>query len=231
MKRSALTLRGLVHEPSGSILAAATTSLPGGHRRRPQLGLPLLLAARRRADRVGAGLAGFAAARRRPTSTGCTGCSRRCPAPSGCTRCTRSTAAALPPEAVIDRCPATPGRGRCASATRRTRRCSSTCSARSSSSSRDLAHARERRASPSRRDPARPRLGTGVCDGAGGQRRWHEPDHGIWEIRDNPRHHVYSKVMGWLTVDRALDARGRSSAVTAAAGVGGCCGRRSPTRC
>jgi trehalose 6-phosphate phosphatase len=36
------------------------------------------------------------------------------------------------------------------------------------------------------------------------RRRWHEPDHGIWEIRDNPRHHVYSKVMCWLTVDRAL---------------------------
>jgi len=36
------------------------------------------------------------------------------------------------------------------------------------------------------------------------ERRWFEPDHGIWEIRDNPRHHVYSKVMGWLTVDRAL---------------------------
>lgn len=27
------------------------------------------------------------------------------------------------------------------------------------------------------------------------ERRWFEPDHGIWEIRDNPRHHVYSKVM------------------------------------
>ncbi|MGH3916312.1 MAG: trehalose-phosphatase [Pseudonocardiaceae bacterium] len=35
-------------------------------------------------------------------------------------------------------------------------------------------------------------------------RRWHEPDHGIWEIRGAPRHHVYSKVMCWLTVDRAL---------------------------
>ena len=34
--------------------------------------------------------------------------------------------------------------------------------------------------------------------------RWHEPDHGIWEIRDAPRHHVYSKVMCWVTVDRAL---------------------------
>jgi trehalose-phosphatase len=37
-------------------------------------------------------------------------------------------------------------------------------------------------------------------------RRWHESDHGIWEARIPPRHHVYSKVMGWLTVDRALRA-------------------------
>ena len=34
--------------------------------------------------------------------------------------------------------------------------------------------------------------------------RWQEPDHGIWEIRAAPRHHVYSKVMCWVTVDRAL---------------------------
>ncbi|WP_179951605.1 trehalose-phosphatase [Halopolyspora algeriensis] len=35
-------------------------------------------------------------------------------------------------------------------------------------------------------------------------RRWFEPDHGIWEERDVPRHHVYSKVMCWVTLDRAL---------------------------
>jgi trehalose 6-phosphate phosphatase len=35
-------------------------------------------------------------------------------------------------------------------------------------------------------------------------RRWHEPDHGIWEERHRPRHHVYSKVMCWLTIDRAV---------------------------
>ena len=34
--------------------------------------------------------------------------------------------------------------------------------------------------------------------------RWSEADHGIWEIRSAPRHHVYSKVMCWLTVDRAI---------------------------
>jgi pentatricopeptide repeat protein len=39
-------------------------------------------------------------------------------------------------------------------------------------------------------------------------RRWHEPDHGLWEARLPPRHHVYSKVMCWLTVDRALAMAG-----------------------
>jgi GH15 family glucan-1,4-alpha-glucosidase len=43
-------------------------------------------------------------------------------------------------------------------------------------------------------------------------RRWHEPDHGIWEARIPPRHHVYSKVMGWLTVDRALRIGARHGA-------------------
>lgn len=36
-------------------------------------------------------------------------------------------------------------------------------------------------------------------------RRWQEPDHSIWEIRRAPRHHVYSKVMCWVAVDRAID--------------------------
>lgn len=35
-------------------------------------------------------------------------------------------------------------------------------------------------------------------------RRWEEPDHGIWEIRSSRRHHVHSKVMCWVTVDRAV---------------------------
>jgi trehalose 6-phosphate phosphatase len=34
--------------------------------------------------------------------------------------------------------------------------------------------------------------------------RWHEPDHGIWEVRRPRRHHVHSKVMCWLTVDRGI---------------------------
>ena len=34
--------------------------------------------------------------------------------------------------------------------------------------------------------------------------RWHEPDHGIWEIRKPRRHHVHTKVMCWLAVDRGI---------------------------
>jgi GH15 family glucan-1,4-alpha-glucosidase len=32
---------------------------------------------------------------------------------------------------------------------------------------------------------------------------WSEPDAGIWERRDAPRHHVHSKLMAWLALDRA----------------------------
>jgi GH15 family glucan-1,4-alpha-glucosidase len=35
-------------------------------------------------------------------------------------------------------------------------------------------------------------------------RRWREPDHGIWEIRDAPRHFLHSKLMCWVALDRAL---------------------------
>src|SRR5262249_3273978 len=40
-------------------------------------------------------------------------------------------------------------------------------------------------------------------------RRWHEPDHGIWEVRMPRRHHVHSRVMCWLAVDRAIDVADR----------------------
>lgn len=35
------------------------------------------------------------------------------------------------------------------------------------------------------------------------ERTWEEPDHGIWEIRQDRRHHVHSKTMCWLALDRA----------------------------
>jgi GH15 family glucan-1,4-alpha-glucosidase len=34
--------------------------------------------------------------------------------------------------------------------------------------------------------------------------RWQEPDRGIWEVRDEPRHFVHSKAMCWVALDRAI---------------------------
>jgi GH15 family glucan-1,4-alpha-glucosidase len=35
-------------------------------------------------------------------------------------------------------------------------------------------------------------------------RNWMLPDAGIWERRDPPRHHVHSKLMAWVALDRAI---------------------------
>jgi GH15 family glucan-1,4-alpha-glucosidase len=35
-------------------------------------------------------------------------------------------------------------------------------------------------------------------------RRWQEKDQGIWEVRGEPRHFLYSKLMCWVALDRAV---------------------------
>lgn len=35
-------------------------------------------------------------------------------------------------------------------------------------------------------------------------RNWEKPDHGIWEVREEKRHYVYSKVMSWVALDRGV---------------------------
>lgn len=38
---------------------------------------------------------------------------------------------------------------------------------------------------------------------------WRDPDQGLWEARGEPRHYVYSKVMCWVAVDRFVDSRAK----------------------
>jgi trehalose 6-phosphate phosphatase len=50
--------------------------------------------------------------------------------------------------------------------------------------------------------PADWELACAMCEAVA--RRWQEPDHGIWEERLIPRHHVHSKVMCWVAIDRTI---------------------------
>ncbi|MFL5351469.1 glycoside hydrolase family 15 protein [Archangium sp.] len=34
--------------------------------------------------------------------------------------------------------------------------------------------------------------------------RWRQPDQGLWEIRDEPRHFLHSKLLCWVALDRAI---------------------------
>ena len=42
--------------------------------------------------------------------------------------------------------------------------------------------------------------------------RWRQPDHGIWEVRGEPRHFLYSKLMCWVALDRAIALAGHLGA-------------------
>ena len=43
--------------------------------------------------------------------------------------------------------------------------------------------------------------------------RWRETDQGIWEVRGEPRHFLYSKVMCWVALDRAIKLADRLQAL------------------
>lgn len=44
-----------------------------------------------------------------------------------------------------------------------------------------------------------------LCD------NWEQPDNGIWEVRGGLRHFLYSRLMSWVAVDRALRLAGKRS--------------------
>jgi len=55
-------------------------------------------------------------------------------------------------------------------------------------------------------DPATRQFLVAVADTAAA--RWRERDQGIWEIRGEPRDFLYSKLMCWVALDRAIDLAG-----------------------
>lgn len=204
MKRSALTLRGLVHEPSGSILAAATTSLPedvGGVRNWDYRYCWLRDAALTATSLVSLGSLGEAEAYldwvHRVLET--------LPGPERLHPLYTIYGQGLPPEAVLDQLPGYAGSRPVRVGNAANTQVQLDVFGPIVALISDLAHGRERKGVTDPAEILPDRDWELVCAMVSAvQRRWHEPDHGIWEIRDNPRHHVYSKVMGWLTLDRAL---------------------------
>lgn len=55
-------------------------------------------------------------------------------------------------------------------------------------------------------DETQERMVRGVADHVAAH--WREPDQGIWEMRGEPRHHVHSKLMSWVALDRAIQLCG-----------------------
>ena len=224
-------VRRSLHHPQGAHVRAdrrdrggANDVAPRGDRRRPELGLPLLLAPRRHADPARVHprrVHGGGAAR------GATGsCVRSPDRPTTSRSCTASPAS---DGSSSSSCPGSRGtspRVRCGSGTARLISSSSTSTARSSTPS------TTRGGRASGRPTTRGRSPRKTLDWleSGGS----EPDEGIWEVRGPRRHFTHSKIMAWVAFDRAvktvqrLDREGPIDRWRATAG--GRSGRRSSSR-
>ena len=195
VRQSGRVLYGLTYYPTGAIVAAPTTSLPetpGGS----ETGTTGTRGYATRASR--SRHCGSPRVPTKPTSSS-SFCPSRPPARSGAAKtsrsCSASAANTTSPNANCRTCRMARQRARA----RRQRRV-------------EPAPARRVRRAPQRRAPparpvrsarARPR---GVPRRPGRHRRAavDGKDQGIWEIRGEPRHFLYSKLMCWVALDRAI---------------------------
>ncbi|WP_373454833.1 glycoside hydrolase family 15 protein [Rhodococcus sp. 05-2254-6] len=201
MKRSALTLRGLVHAESGSIMAAATTSLPediGGVRNWDYRYCWLRDAALTAAALVDVG----STAEAENYLSWIHGVLESVSGPERLHPLYTIWGLGLPPEAVIDELPGYAGSRPVRVGNAANQQVQLDVFGPIVELVSALAHARKAKGSENGLSDDDWELVRAMVEAV--ERRWFEPDHGIWEIRDNPRHHVYSKVMGWITVDRAI---------------------------
>jgi trehalose-phosphatase len=193
--RSALTLRALCHSGTGAIMAAATTSLPeeiGGIRNWDYRHCWLRDGAMTARALVSLGSTAEAAAYLGWVHTVLAGV----PGPERLHPVYALDGNALGPEAVIDTLPGYAGSRPVRVGNLANQQVQLDVFGPVVELISELAG---RRGHP---DDADWQLVRAMCEAVA--RRWDEPDHGIWEERLTPRHHVHSKVMCWLAVDRAV---------------------------
>lgn len=193
--RSALTLRALCHSETGAILAAATTSLPeeiGGVRNWDYRFCWLRDAAMTARTLVALGSTGEAEAFLRWLH----GVLKTVSGPERLHPLYTIRGTTLGPEAVIDTLPGYAGSRPVRISNAANQQVQLDVFGPVVELVVDLAQRRGELTEPDWRMVQA--MATAV------RRRWHEPDNGIWEERGRPRHQVYSKIMCWVTLTRAL---------------------------